>query len=121
MDDRFAIGIEPIAGEGERRAVARLQFQHGLEEGARSLKIKCAQRGVIKHGTLGRWFRSLRPGREERRGTGSNRLPIQGAGPGKPVAFGELRSMMGVLARLASAYRAISSLRANQTSPLLLA
>src|SRR6266481_1613120 len=60
MHDRVAIGIEPIAGKGEGRSIARPQIQHGFQEGASAFKIVGAQRYVIKHGTLTQWRRHHR-------------------------------------------------------------
>jgi len=48
VHDRLAIDIEPIAGKGEGRPIARPQIQHGFQEGASAFKIVGAQRDVIK-------------------------------------------------------------------------
>ena len=48
VHDRLAIDIEPIAGKGEGRPIARPEIQHGFQEGASAFKVVGAQRYVIK-------------------------------------------------------------------------
>jgi len=49
--DRPAIGVEPVAGKGEGRAVADLEPKYGFEKRL-SLKVLRPQRYVVEHGVL---------------------------------------------------------------------
>ena len=50
--DRPAIGVEPVAGKGESRAVADLEPKDGFEKPLGALKVLRPQRYVVENGVL---------------------------------------------------------------------